>query len=341
MTIILGLVVCVLGPLAATIIYVAILWRLDRYEKEPAGLLALAFTWGALPSVIASIVLELALGGLIGSVTAHPTLANALDDGLLVPLVEESVKGVALLGFLVLFRREFDDVLDGIVYGGMIGFGFAFTETVFYIAGGVLENGLGNGVAILFLRTVIFGANHAFFTGVTGAAIGAARLAQGGLRRVVLPCAGWLLAVAFHGVHNLGVADSTLLASLGVSIVSDWLGILLLLAIVALVWRKERGWLAQELAEEVRLGLLSEREYATLTGAAVRQRALAAIWRGYGRQAYNVARQRQTLFTELAFKKHQLRSLGDEGGNSAEIQRLRQAIGSPRLAWEDGTTTTS
>ena len=46
------LIVAVLGALIPTIIYVLFIWWLDRYEKEPLWLLALAFLWGAIPAAM-------------------------------------------------------------------------------------------------------------------------------------------------------------------------------------------------------------------------------------------------------------------------------------------------
>jgi len=38
--------------LAPALIYIMILWWLDRYEKEPVSLAVLAFVWGAVPAIL-------------------------------------------------------------------------------------------------------------------------------------------------------------------------------------------------------------------------------------------------------------------------------------------------
>lgn len=324
MNVLAGLLIAIAGSVLTTTAYVAIVWRLDRYEKEPARLLAIAFFWGMLPSVIISLVFELlfdsALGGAAGG--------SLLSDAGAAPIIEESAKGLALLLFLAFAYREFDDVLDGIVYGAMIGFGFAFTENILYSVSGVAETGIATGVAILFLRSVIFGVNHAFFTGVTGAGAGAARLVRSRSVRLVLLIAGWLLAIAFHSVHNVGttLAADTNLVSLGISFLFDWGGVALLLVLIALVWRKERQWIAEELYDEVPGGLLTIEQYTSISTTTGRQRMLARALRQDGWAAYRRLGRTYALLTELAFKKRQLRLLGDEPGTHDDILSLRQAI---------------
>jgi hypothetical protein len=253
------------------------------------------------------------------------------------PLVEESAKGIALLGLVLIFQREFDDVLDGIIYGAMIGFGFAFTENLaaYYLP--ILNSeGLGAGMSNIFLRSVVFGFNHAFWTGITGATIGYARLATDWQRRILVPVGGWMLAVALHSIHNAGVtlAEQTSALSLGVSLVVDWGGLALLMLVAFLVLRKEKRWIERGLGEEVRRGALSYEEWQLLRSAGQR---LVVLWNALGRggvPAYRTVGNYFQCATELAFKKQHLRTLGDERGNLAEIQRLRQVLLDARvLAW--------
>ena len=328
MNVLFGLLIALSGGILTTALYIIIVWRLDRHEKEPIAMLALAFIWGALPAVIISLVLELGLGGMF----ADTTLGNVLADAGLAPIVEESAKGLALLAFLVFTYREIDGVLDGIVYGAMIGLGFALTENVLYIVSGVAEKGLAMGVFILFLRTVIFGLNHAFFTSLTGIGVGAARLTRGTTARLVLLSAGWIAAVVFHAVHNLGtaLADSTGLFSIVLSLLADWGGLLLLLLIIMLVWSKEQRWITEELAAEVPAGLLAADEYMAMTSSVGRQRLLAKTLREKGWASYRGMEREYALLTELAFKKRQVRLMGDEPGMQAEIAQLRTAIADAR-----------
>ena len=219
----------------------------------------------------------------------------------------------------------------------MIGFGFAFTENLFaYFLPILTEEGLEAGLTNIFLRTIVFGFNHAFWTGITGAAVGYARLASARGRRLLVPIGGWSLAVLLHGIHNAGatLADRTLCLSLGVSFGIHWGGLLLLLAVAYFTWRRESRWIQRGLVDEVRRGALSPDEFSLLGSAGQRQRVRWRAWGQGGRPAYRAVGHYYQCATELAFKKQHLRALGDEGGNLEEIRRLQQALADSRgRAW--------
>jgi RsiW-degrading membrane proteinase PrsW (M82 family) len=330
-------VVATLGALIPTTVYVLFVWWLDRYEKEPLWLLALAFLWGAVPAAIISIFLEVLIDVPIMALGSKGLVSNLASVSVSAPLVEESAKGIALIGLVLVFQREFDDVLDGIIYGAMIGFGFAFTENLIAYYLPILTNeGLGAGMSNIFLRSVVFGFNQAFWTGITGAAVGYARLCPDWGRRILVPLGGWMLAVTLHSIHNAGVTlvGQTFALSLGVSLVVDWGGLVLLMLVAFFVLRKERRWIERGLEEEVRRGALSYEEWQLLRSAGQR---LLVRWYALGQggiAAYRSVGRYFQCATELAFKKEHLRTLGDERGNLAEIQRLRQVLFEARVtAW--------
>jgi RsiW-degrading membrane proteinase PrsW (M82 family) len=326
--------VAILGGLIPTILYVLFVWWLDRYEKEPASTLILAFSWGALPAALASLVLEMILLLPISMVWGSEGLAsNLIGSALSAPLVEETCKGLAIVGLVLLFPREFDDVLDGIVYGAMIGFGFALTENLFaYYLPLTSQMGLQVSASNLLLRSIGFGANHAFWSAILGASVGSARLAQKRAHRIGVPMGGWLLAVSFHAIHNVGAILTRQIGflSLGMSLIVDWGGILLLLMVAARVLRREQQWIRRGLVEEVRGGLVSQADLNLLLSAGRRfARRWAALRRG-GRPASRALGRFFQSATDLAFAKQHLRSLGDEGGNLAQVQRLREELGALR-----------
>jgi RsiW-degrading membrane proteinase PrsW (M82 family) len=329
--------VAVLGAVIPTLFYVSFVWWLDRYEKEPVWLLALAFLWGAVPAALLSVIVELFLDTSILAMGSGGMLATLASVSVNAPVVEESAKGIAILGLVLLFRREFDDMLDGIVYGAMTGFGFALSENLFaYFLPILSSEGLGAGLTNILLRTVVFGFSHAFWTGILGAAVGYGRLAQKWPWRLLAPVAGWMAAVALHGIHNLGaaLAEQTMCLSLGISLVTHWGGVLLLLAVAYLVSRRESEWIRQGLTGEVRRGALTPEEYHLLSRAGQRQQVRwRALIRG-GRQGHRAVGTYFQHATELAFKKQHLHSLDQPGDNAQEIEALRQALSaSRRLAW--------
>ncbi len=282
-----------------TMIYVLVFYWADRYEREPIWLVTVAFIWGAVPAVIVSLIGELFLGWSWRN--AAVTMSGVFMEGTIIaPVVEELAKGIALLLIFLLMRHEFDGVLDGVVYGALVGFGFAMTENFLYFTSAYDEGGYGQLTMVILLRAVLFGLNHAFYTGLTGIGLGLARNALTTSGKI-----GWLLlglaaAIIVHGLHNLGAGLAAYhIAGLGFSFLVALAGIGMVLVAVLLAWRFERNTIRLELAEEVGV-LISPADYAALTGR----------WRNpLGRRGRNAQARahRMHLYVELALKKYRLR----------------------------------
>jgi RsiW-degrading membrane proteinase PrsW (M82 family) len=330
------LVVAILGALVPTALYALFVWWLDRYEKEPLWLLVLAFLWGAGPAAFLSFALEQIVALAFVALGGGGQVANLLNLGIGAPLVEESLKAIALIGLVVIFYHEFDDVLDGIIYGAMIGFGFALTENIVgYFLPILRREAVSAGLAFVFMRTVVFGANHAFWTGIVGAAVGYARLTTIWWRLVV-PGGGWALAVLLHSLHNIGTSmmQEGVCLPLAVSLVVSWGGLVLLLMVAALALRRECWWIEQGLGEEVEQGALTPQEYELLRSAGQR---LWVQWRAYrqgGRQASRAVGAYFQAATELAFEKRHQRAKGGRSGQGTDVSQLRQELSLRRVrAW--------
>src|SRR5688500_2452389 len=117
----LAIVISLFAAVVPTIFYVILFYWADRFEREPRWLAFVAFFWGALPAIILSLIGELVIGEPF--VTMPDSLAGDVVAGSLVaPIVEELFKGAALFGIFWWKRQEFDGVLDGIIYGALVGF---------------------------------------------------------------------------------------------------------------------------------------------------------------------------------------------------------------------------
>jgi len=101
-----------------------LVYRYDLYEHEPAWLLALAVGLGAGAMGLAGHVEAWVLAGLARAGLLHVAAVAAL--------VEEALKLLVVAAVALLARREFDDAMDGVVYGSMAGLGAALEESVFY-----------------------------------------------------------------------------------------------------------------------------------------------------------------------------------------------------------------
>jgi RsiW-degrading membrane proteinase PrsW (M82 family) len=325
MEIVLGVTLSLLAGVIPSVLYAAVLWWFDRYEKEPLWLLGVTFLWGAIPAIILALIAELILGIPI-SVLGEGLLTDVVESGGVAPVVEEMAKAVALLGLFVFLRREFDSVLDGIIYGALVGFGFAMTENVFYFLGSLFTEGWAAWGMVVFLRAIVFGLNHAFFTSLTGAALGLARLSHETWGKWLAPPFGLGLAIGFHAMHNIGASLAELSCLVVFFFLIDWGGILIVFVVILLAAQQEKEWIAQELKEEVASGVLSQADYALTVS--YRQR-FGARWNALLRQSWRRWSQLGRLFhlaTELAFKKYQLRTAGDGEGTRAAIARLRNQI---------------
>ena len=319
----LACLVSIAAGVLPTAAYVLIVWRIDRYEKEPMRLLAAAFLWGALPAVILAVVVEQLLG-LPFTALAAP-FDQLISASLIAPPAEEFVKALALLGLFRLAHYEFDGVLDGIIYGSLIGFGFAMTENILYFLGS--QTDLRSWSTVVVGRALAFGFNHAMFTSLTGIGLGLARYVRSVARRRLLIVVGVGAATTAHFFHNFFLSTDSLCL---LSLLLDWLGVLVVLVIVVLTWRRERGWIEAQLAEEVEWGVISRRQLEAVTS---RRRRWAMAWGALGTSGWQEARLQRSLAqsaTELAFKKHQREAMGEEGGNSVTIASLRDEIMSIR-----------
>lgn len=282
-------------------LYVALIYWVDHYEKEPAWLLAATFFWGAFPAIVLAIILNVA-GSLPFYFLAGPNVADAVGAVLIAPPVEETVKAIALLGVFLLLRHEVDGLLDGIIYGAMVGMGFALVENVFYFMSVYGEGGIEAWRTSIFFRAVLFGLNHSLFTSMTGLGLAIGRFASSRPARLLAPVAGWTAATFLHAVHNLG-------ASLGgpfcfILPFTDWGGVALLIVIIVWALWQEKQWIRSYLKEEVARGTITLRQYERASSGRARLTHCAAILLNQGLRDYRRAVSFYHHCSELAYKKH-------------------------------------
>ncbi len=328
-----GFFLSVLVALIPALFYGWFVYWLDRHEKEPWWLLALAFLWGAVPAVIMSIVAQTLLDIPTTWVVSEESLTFELVGGSLwAPLTEEVAKGLGVVLILLVARREMDSVLDGIVYGAMVGLGFSLTEDVLYFGGALAQEGWGSWVFIVLLRIIPFGLNHALFTGLTGAGIAAAYISGRSVVRRMAPLGGLLAGMSLHGIHNLGasLAAANCLALCG-SLVFDWGGVLMLGVLVMLVWRQEQRWLAEQLPGELEDELVE----LVVSWKKWRRARMRAVLDG-DRERWRALGQVRKMAVELAFKKRQLALKGPDPRLEQEIDRYRQALAEQTSALATG-----
>jgi len=287
---------------------------LDRYEKEPKMLLGAAFTWGVIIAGGGAYIINTVLGLGVYIVTGSEGATDFATASIIAPIVEESLKGLAVLVVFFLFYREFDSVLDGIIYAGITALGFAAIENVLYIyEKGYLEGGWEGLWTLVFIRVILVGWQHPFYTAFTGIGLALARLNRNVLVKIMAVLGGFAVAVITHSFHNTFGGLIGGLEGLALGTFVDWIGWFFMLLFIVWMVLQERNILKRHLQDEVSSGLISPAQYRTALSFAQTGARLNAMASGSYFQACG----------ELAHKKEQFAKLGDERGNRVIIEKLR------------------
>lgn len=303
------------------ICWAVVVWWFDRYEKEPVHLLAISFLWGVAPAVIISGSMELVLALVSGyDGGSAPGGLSFFNLGIVAPLVEESVKWLGLLGVFRLAQREIDGPLDGIIYGAMVGFGFAATENVIFFFS---SRSVGELAGMVFLRAMVFGSMHAMFTSFSGLGLAFAQYARSGRRAFLWTAGGFLSAVAFHSLHNIGLVyaeQSPPALLLSLAVYGTGLVLIVMLAVGSLI--RERRAIRRYLQPYVARGWLDQGQWEAAASVGNR---LSAEWEALARldvQAYRRIGRMHTVCAELAFKEKQRHVWGEDPRIDRQIDAL-------------------
>lgn len=254
-------------PLAGVLLAVRLV---DRWEPEPRGLLAFALAWGAIAAVGIALGVDLLITMMFGAV--ETPAREAFTAVVQAPIVEELAKGLGVFLIFVVARRAFDGPIDGIVYGGLIGAGFAFTENIQYFALSFIEGGAVDVTTTFFVRGIMSPFAHVMFTSVTGLAVGLAARRGATPRQAVGP---WVLgligAIALHAFWN---GSAVFLDFFAVYLMAQVpLFVLFILGIIAL--RREEARLTRtRLADYASAGWFTTQEVDMLATSAGRKAAL-------------------------------------------------------------------
>jgi len=343
---------------ALSVLPVAILWYLDRRERETPWLFAAAFLWGGLIATAFALPINTAaIMAIAGWLEHNATLSNTLGPEaalmigapLAAPVVEETLKGLGIVLLFWLARGEFDNVRDGFIYGALVGAGFNWFESALYVQQNFAQFGAAPYGFQLGVRYAWLGlAGHAMFSGIFGASLGLARLGPKRWVHYLAPVAGYLLAVLGHAWNNalpllmalvateageapptevrappqLGLFEA--MSSASVSNLIVFLPFALLLAwIIRRSGRWERAVIREELAREVDRSITPDEYAAIERDAAFRTRRIDARDRAASAALVNAQ-------NELAFRKRRLRDRGFDPEQDPVVARWREEIAALR-----------
>jgi RsiW-degrading membrane proteinase PrsW (M82 family) len=247
---------------ATAVPYSLLLLWFDRNEQEPLFLILTAFLWGANVATAISLIFNTTFGIFAFSILDNPAMADQLTASFSAPFIEELTKGAAVMFLFMLFKRDFDNVLDGILYGALVGMGFAWFENVLYYAR-VGADGPVEMLKLTYLRGILNGVtSHAAYTALTGLGFGLVRVLRKGILRWSLVPLFWGMAMFAHFMWNTFVGPliavtgarteiEVYLGSLPLAVVvlqSPFVFLLLLVALIS--WRHERRLIERYLSDE-------------------------------------------------------------------------------------------
>ncbi len=277
------------------------LW-LDRYEPEPRSLLALGLAWGGFVATAAALLLQ-GVGGFAAGLTTEQQLS------VFAPLTEEATKGAFLLLLLWWRRHELDGVLDGIVYAGMVGIGFAFTENILYLAAayngteGIAPGGAEALTGTFLVRCIAAPFAHPLFTSFVGIGVGIAVATRSSFVRYAAPVAGYVAAVSAHGLWNgstLGGVDNFLTVYVTLMVPA------FVAVVVFAIWRRraEKTMLTRALADAAARGLIPATDIGWVVDLPARREARRHALREGGRDGEAAMEEYQQAAIELGFLHH-------------------------------------
>ena len=288
------------GALAATLlaavsfpVMILICFWLDRYEPEPARYRLAALGWGAVAAVAFSFVGEQLVFRLSGT-NEFVNLAVAA------PVIEELGKGLFLVAVVIFRHAELHGPLDGIIYGALVGIGFAFVEDIVYYLQSLQSGQLG---VTFFLRGIMGPFAHPLFTATTGLAIGIAVSTRRPGVRILAPILGFLAAVVMHGIWN----GSTFWGGNGFLFAYGAIFLPLLVVILAVaVWARSREgkMLTTALQQVAQMGWIRPEEIRWIARLSDRMSARRYAKRVGGKPAADAVRAYQQTMTEVAFLHH-------------------------------------
>lgn len=281
-----------LAALAFPLILLVIFW-LDRYEPEPTRYRLAALGWGGVVAVILSFVLESAAALVTGN-------ESFVAFAIVAPVVEETGKGLFLVVVVVLRRTQIHGLLDGVVYGALVGVGFAFVEDILYYLSALQEGGAAGLTATVVLRGLMSPFAHPLFTSATGLGFGIGLTSRSTARRIVAPVLGFLTAVTLHGIWNGSAFYGTRNFLLAYALVM----LPLLIVIVSVtVWARSREgrMLVGALQQTVQMGWTRPEEVRWVARLSDRMSARSYAKTHGGPQAARALRAFQQTMIEIAF----------------------------------------
>jgi RsiW-degrading membrane proteinase PrsW (M82 family) len=307
--------------------------ELDFLEREPIRLRVVAFAWGGLVATAVSIPGTAALENLVAKL-GSPELAAAWGAVLAGPTVEEIAKTLGIVAIVLIARAQVNSVLDGVVYGALVGLGFQIVEDIVFAVGAVALAGQGDHVqpvvATFLLRGFLSGVwSHTLFGALAGAGLGYLVVRNDRPRRVRVAVVALCVAGAWasHVLWNSPLFGDGLgngaLALLAVLLFKGLPPLLLILWLVRRAHDQEADFYTAKLATLHDPVLITAGELTVLRSGSSRSAARWHAGLSAGHRARSAVRRLQRAQARLAVE---LSRGAPTGHRCAEIRTQRAIL---------------
>lgn len=230
------------------LLYLILLWLMDKYDREPLRFVLLHFIWGAFGAVVLGILGSFLLTTLLNTFNKIPLGSSFYEAIISAPVSEEISKGIFL--FYTVNSNKFDNITDGLVYGGAIGLGFGMTENFTYFIS--YGKNLEVWITLVILRSSFSAVMHCISTATLGAFLGIAKFSSN-LLKFILPFIGILISISIHFIWNLLVSQDK---TYSFGFLFMFVLIILFIVFFKFSIKKEKYIIENELYEESKLNLL-------------------------------------------------------------------------------------
>lgn len=293
--------------------YLIILWRLDKYDREPIKLIFVHFFWGMTGAVLIGGFLSFLINKFFELFVTNKIFVDLFASVLTAPLIEEATKGFFLI--LTISKRKFDNLTDGIVYGGSIGLGFGLTENFLYFF--FSTSTINELLSLAIIRNIFSVSIHFISTAIFGCFLALSKF-KSSREQILYLITGYIIAVFIHSLWNFMVSfDLTYMFGLIFTIIS----LILIYGLIQLSLSFEKNIIFYELNDEISNGILKP-EYASLISNYELRNTKGWIKENLRKDYINTA-------TTLAFRKNQVKNITSEKLKNLynqEIEGLRNRL---------------
>lgn len=247
------ILISLIAAVIPMLFYLILLWKFDKYEPEPLQFVIFHFLWGASIAVALGFIGGKVMSFPLEILVQEPEKASFIQIILIAPIVEELSKGLLL--FWTVNNKRFDNLTDGLVYGGAIGLGFGMTENFLYFI--TFGDTITSLIWLIIVRSGFSAVMHSMSTAAFGALLSASKYSKKRNKKLLV-IAGFVIAISIHFIWNLSVsfAETFLFGMLFIVVI---VGIFIAVFIFALRFEKQiiKKKLNDEIPEEYIRILLS------------------------------------------------------------------------------------